>query len=234
MRQPGEAHGVGDRAIQRQARPGEVRRARQRHAAVGAELALDAADRVASRARMPAAAIASVTRIVRVRALRAHHRLHRRRRQVVAVDDQAREQRVGRELLPDDVRVPRQHLRAAVAEMRRQRRAGGDRVGDLLRRRRPCGRWRRARPRATRCSMSGTAPGTSGASVTSTMRPPAASWRRSKSSTLAGRDVRARMRAARAVFRRDVRTLHVDAGDRRIRHARRGRARSRRSRRTTT
>ena len=32
--------------------------------------------------------------------------------------------------------------------------------------------------------------------------PPAASWRRVKSSTLAGRDVLARMRAARAVLRR--------------------------------
>ncbi len=52
-------------------------------------------------------------------------------------------------------------------------------------------------PDATRCSMSGSAPGTSGASVTSTIRPPAASCRRLKSSTLGGDDVLARMRAAR-------------------------------------
>ena len=83
------------------ARAGEIRRARQRHAAVVAELAPDAADRVSVRARMPAAAIASVTRIVRLGALRAHHRLHRRRRQVMAIDDQAGEHRVGRQQLPD-------------------------------------------------------------------------------------------------------------------------------------
>ena len=40
-------------------------------------------------------------------------------------------------------------------------------------------------PRATRCSTSRSAPSTSGASVTSRMRPSAASWRRSKSSMLA-------------------------------------------------
>ena len=44
-------------AVSVRLRPSEVRRARQRHAAVVAELALDAADRVASRRATPAAAI---------------------------------------------------------------------------------------------------------------------------------------------------------------------------------
>ena len=66
--------------------------------------------------------------------------------------------------------------------------------------------------------MSASAPGTSGASVTSTMRPPAASWRRSKSSALAGLHVRARMRAARTVLGREVRPFHVDPGDGGVRH----------------
>ncbi len=100
-------------------------------------IASDAADTVYRRARLPAAAMASVTRIVRSRALRAHHRFDRRRRQVMAVHDQAGEDAIGGEQFPDHVRMPRQHLRAAVAEVRRQRRAGGDRVGDL--------EWRRGR-----------------------------------------------------------------------------------------
>ena len=63
--------------------------------------------------------------------------------------------RVGGEQLPDHVRMTRQQLRAAVAEMRRQRRAGSDGVGDLLRRRRRCDRCATRTPAPTRYSISG-------------------------------------------------------------------------------
>ena len=161
---------------------------------------------------MPAAAIASVTRIVAAGTLGPDHRLHRRRRQVVTVDDQARDERVGGQLLPDDVRMPRQHRGAAVAEMRRERRAGRDRVGDLLRRRRGVAD-RDAHARGTRCSMSA-------------QRARHLRRERDEHDAAAGRilpalevvaarrrHVRARMRAARAVVRRDVRPFHVDPGD---------------------
>ena len=73
-------------------------------------------------------------------------------------------------------------------------------------------------PRGTSRSMSGTAPGASGASVTSTMRPPAASWRRSKSSTLASRTC-SRGCAPRGPSSGEMyRTLHVNAGDGLVRH----------------
>ena len=49
----------------------------------------------------------------------------------MAVDDERRVQRVGRQLVPDHVGVTRQDGRTAVAEMRRHRGAGVHRVGDL-------------------------------------------------------------------------------------------------------
>ena len=53
----------------------------------------------------------------------------------MSIDDQAGEHRVGGKLLPDDIRMPGQHLRASIPEMRRERCTRGDRVANLLRRR---------------------------------------------------------------------------------------------------
>jgi len=53
----------------------------------------------------------------------------------MAVGDEAGEHLVGGEQLPDRIRMPRQQLGTTVAEMCRQRCPGGDRIGDLLRRR---------------------------------------------------------------------------------------------------
>ena len=164
----------------------------------------------------PAAAIASVTRIVRPRALRPDHRFHGRRRKVVTVDDQGGADRVGRQQLPDHVRMARQHLRAAIAQMRGQRRAGGDRIADLLWRRRgmaerdahACGHkvlderqraWHLRRERHEHDpAVGGILPALEVVDV-----------RRD--------DVRARVGAARAILRRHVRAFHVDPGDRRMR-----------------
>ena len=85
--------------------PGEKRRSRQRDAAVGVELAVDGANPVpAGRAAGGGDRVGHENRPVRT--LGSHHGLDGRRRQVMTVDDQAREERVGGQLLPDDIRMP--------------------------------------------------------------------------------------------------------------------------------
>ena len=141
--------------------------------------------------------------------------------------------RVGGQQLPDHVRMPRQHLRAAVAQMRRQRRAG-------RRSRRRSARGVAAvcpiatrTPDATRCSMSGSAPADFGRERDE--HDPAARGVLPAAEVVDARrrHVLARMRAARAVLGRQVRPLHVDAGDRRRRTPGRARAHSRRTARMT-
>ena len=126
-RQTGEAHGVGDCAIERQARAGQIRRAGQRDAAVVAEVASRPA-RSHGPAAPPAAAIASVIEDGPPQPLGPDHRLHRRGRQMMAVGDQARVHAVGGEQFPNRVGMPGQDLRrtrcrdASPASRRRQSR----------------------------------------------------------------------------------------------------------------
>ena len=52
----------------------------------------------------------------------------------MAVDDEAGGDRIGRQERPDEIGMAWKHLRASVPKMGGQRRAGGYRVLDLLRR----------------------------------------------------------------------------------------------------
>ncbi len=133
QRQAGESHGVADGAVHRQGRPRQVRLARHRHTSRLVEVHAEAAQHVVAwRTSGRGRGIGDENR-ARGR-LGAHHGLDRRRRQVVPIHDQPSHQLVGGQLLPEKVRMPRQHLRAAVAKMRRHRRAGRHRVAHLLRR----------------------------------------------------------------------------------------------------
>jgi hypothetical protein len=147
----------------------------------------------------------------------ANHRLHRRWRDVMSVDDEAGEQGIRRELLPNDIRVARQDLRAAVAEVRGHGRPGGDRIADL---------------RGGRIRVSdGDAHAVADQPLDQRQRAP--DLRRDRDQhdaprrgVLAPREVveagrgrvLARVRAPRAVFRRDVRPLHVQSGDSLVPH----------------
>ena len=148
--------------------------------------------------------------------LRADHRADRGRRQVVPVDDEAREQAVLAELLPDQVRVPgqrraRSRCRGGSKASRPPRTAS--RIWAAL-----AAVWPIATstPAAARCSTSGSAPGDSGASVT---RPDPSLGRflaPLEVVDLGRAHVLARVGAARPVLGRDVGALHVDAGERRV------------------
>ena len=144
----------------------------------------------------------------------------------MAIDNEAGEERVGGQLLPDDVRMPRQHRRAAVAEMGRQRRTCRNRIGDLPRGRatvwpiatltpvdtQPLDELERARNLRRERHEHDAAAGRvlPAREVVRTRRP----------------HVCARMRAARAVLWRDVRPFHVDPCDGRVRDAMRWRPRA--------
>jgi hypothetical protein len=200
--------------VERQRRAREVRLPRHRHAARLVEPHAGAAQLVLARRLSRGRRRVGDEDHPRGR-LRAHHRLHGARRQVMAVHDQRGRQRVRRELLPDHVRVPRDELRDAVAEMRRERGARLHGRLDLLGRRRGVSD-RHAHPAAHQRARRAAARPTSGATVTMRMRPSAASWRRSKSSSEAARTCSRACAPARAILRRDVRPLHVEA-----QHARR-------------
>ncbi len=133
----------------------------------------------------------------------------------MAVDDDAGEKPVGGELLPDHVGVSRQDRGAAVAEVRRQRCAGRDGGSDLI-----AGRSRvtdgdahagRHQPLDQRnCAFDLRRERHQHDAASRCLLPPL------EIIATCGGDMSPRMRAARAVLRRDVRPLHVDAGNRRI------------------
>jgi hypothetical protein len=138
---------------------------------------------------------------------------------VVAVGDQAREHAVGGEQLPDGIRMPRQDVGAPVAEMRRQRRAGGDRVGDL------CGGRRRMADRGADTRRGEMLDQLERAGPLGGERDepdPSVSRLLTPAKVVHARQgyVLARMRAARPVGRRQMRTLRVDPGNRGIGDAR--------------
>ena len=143
------------------------------------------------------------------RRLRADDGLHDRRRQVVPVGNKTRPKFVGGQLLPDVVLVPRQHRVRAVAQMRaqlrRRRRLRRESAPGLL----PCVRWRRRTPVRTACSMNFVAPGRSGASVTSRMRPPAASCQRWNSAKLGSRICSFGCAPTRPIVAADVRAFDM-------------------------
>ena len=178
------------------------------------KLAIDAADRVPPW-RAPGGGDRIGHQNRPVQPFRANHRLHRRPGKVMAVGDQAGEQRIGRKKLPDHVGMPRQHLRTSVAEMGCQRRARRDRIAELLRR---------------RCGVADRDAHTCRDQVVDE-RQGARHFRRERdeddatlSGVLAplevvdacGCDVLQWMCTARAVSRRYVRSFHMDAGDGRV------------------
>jgi len=123
-------HGVADGHVHEQRRSGQVRRTRDRDTARGAELDALLPERVDA-GRHPG-------RRDRVRhedrpggRLGPDHGLDGGWRQVMTVDDEAGPEVILGQLLPDDVGVPRQHLRAAVAQVRRERGPRSHRVLDL-------------------------------------------------------------------------------------------------------
>lgn len=133
----------------------------------------------------------------------------------MAVDDEARTHLVGGEQLPDRIGMARQQLRASVAQMRGQRGAGGDGVGNL--------------PRRRRRVADGDADPVADEMIDQRQRPADLRRERDESDASAGRlltaleivdaridHMRARVRAPRPVLGRHVRSLHVDARDRRV------------------
>ena len=188
--------------------------ARGRHAARGVQLDPQSAERIDAGRTARRRDRVGDEHAAR-RRLRAHHRLDRGGRQMMAVDDEAREQFVVRELLPDDVRMARERRRAAVAEMRRQRRASFHGGVNVIRR---GGGVTERHTNPARDEMLD-------------QRDRARHFRRQRDEhdppvgcLLTPREIvdgrgdamLARMRAAKAVERRDIRALHVNARDRAV------------------
>ncbi len=137
----------------------------------------------------------------------------------MSVDNQTGEDPVGRQQLPDHIRMPWEHRGAPVAEMCRQRRAGGDRVADLL----PCrGGVSDGGAHARRDEMFDERQRTRDFRRQRDQRDAAARGVLPSIEVVETRrrHMLARMRAARTVIRRDVRAFHVDAGDRRVARSR--------------